>query len=95
MLEAGDGNNSLPGRFEIGSVLIGYAHTQTAIDPTPLPDSDKRTYRTCGEGGLRMASLNTNSGTVTPQVGTWRQMSWTVSGGTDYSARSTIYMRIA
>jgi len=94
-LETSGGSAALPGRFEIGSYVIGVAAVSTSLDTKPLEDSLSSNYYLVEGSGLRMASLNTYHPTANPQVGTWRQMSVATSGGTDYLARATIYMRIA
>jgi hypothetical protein len=89
------GTVALPGRFEIGSYVIGVPALNTTTDSAPLADSAGSIYRLVEGSGLRMASLNTYHPAANPQVGTWRQMSVATSGGTDYLARATIFMRIA
>ncbi len=89
------GTVALPGRFEIGSYVIGVAAMSVTQDAKPLPDSLNSNYSLVPGSGLRMASLNTYHPSANPQIGTWRQMSVATAGGTDYLARATIFMRIA
>ncbi|MNJ08371.1 hypothetical protein D3C77_24810 [compost metagenome] len=77
---------ALPGRYEVGSYCI--ARDVTAGTRT----GDY--YEAAPGTGITMMSLDGTAG-VAPGVGTWRQMSWKVNGGTNYIARATIWMRIA
>lgn len=80
------GSSALPGRYEVGSYCI--ARDVTAGTRT----GDY--YEAAPGTGITMMSLDGTAG-VAPGVGTWRQMSWKVNGGTNYIARATIWMRIA
>lgn len=77
---------ALPGRYEVGSYCI--ARDVTAGTRT----GDY--YEAAPGTGITMMALDGTAG-VAPGVGTWRQMSWKVNGGTNYIARATIWMRIA
>ena len=80
------GSSALPGRYEVGSYCI--ARDVTAGTRT----GDY--YEAAPGTGITMMALDGTAG-VPPGVGTWRQMSWKVNGGTNYIARATIWMRIA
>lgn len=80
------GSSALPGRYEVGSYCI--ARDVTAGTRT----GDY--YEAAPGTGITMMALDGTAG-VAPGVGTWRQMSWKVNGGTNYIARATIWMRIA
>lgn len=79
------GTAKLPGRYELGSYCI-------ARDVVGTRTGDY--YEASAGTGITMMALDGTAG-VAPGVGTWRQMSWKVNGGTNYIARSTIWMRIA
>ncbi|WP_422416770.1 hypothetical protein [Pseudomonas sp. GZD-222] len=80
------GSSALPGRYEVGSYCI--ARDVTAGTRT----GDY--YEAAPGTGITMMALDGTAG-VAPGVGTWRQMSWKINGGTNYIARATIWMRIA
>lgn len=80
------GSSALPGRYEIGS----YCLARDVTAGTRTGDY----YEAAPGSGITMMSLDGTAG-VPPGVGTWRQMSWKVNGGTNYIARATIWMRIA
>ena len=80
------GSSALPGRYEIGS----YCLARDVTAGTRTGDY----YEAAPGSGITMMSLDGTAG-VAPGVGTWRQMSWKVNGGTNYIARATIWMRIA
>lgn len=80
------GAAKLPGRYEVGAYCI--ARDVTAGTRT----GDY--YEAAPGTGITMMALDGTAG-VAPGVGTWRQMSWKVNGGTNYIARATIWMRIA
>lgn len=80
------GSPTIPGRYEIQSYCIARdvsAGTRTGDYYEAAPGT-----------GITMMALDGTAG-VSPGVGTWRQMSWKVNGGTNYIARATIWMRIA
>lgn len=79
------GAAKLPGRYEVGAYCI-------ARDVTGTRTGDY--YEASAGTGITMMALDGTAG-VAPGVGTWRQMSWKVNGGTNYIARATIWMRIA
>lgn len=79
------GTAKLPGRYEVGSYCI-------ARDVVGTRTGDY--YEASAGTGITMMALDGTSG-VAPGVGTWRQMSWKVNGGSNYVARATIWMRIA
>lgn len=80
------GSSALPGRYEVGS----YCLARDVSAGTRTGDY----YEAAPGTGITMMSLDGTAG-VAPGVGTWRQMSWKVNGGTNYIARATIWMRIA
>lgn len=80
------GSAAVPGRYEIGAYCI-------ARDVSAGPRTGDY-YEAAPGSGITMMALDGTAG-VAPGVGTWRQMSWKVNGGTNYIARATIWMRIA